>query len=115
MLIIVSIFFLDVDCCNHGEDFSSDLVALILFNCVRLEQLPIHVIELDQEVFIERKSDLAQANFIEHHERYKILFIVISMIDHVHIDDVVLDDNVIAQRRLIKRVLVLIRLGSAPQ
>ena len=64
MLIIVSIFFLDVDCCNHGEDFPSDLVALILFNCVRLEQLPIHVIELDQEVFIERKSDLAQANFI---------------------------------------------------
>ena len=71
-------------------------MTFVFFDSVCLQQLSVHAVELDQKVFIEGKSNLAQANFIEHHERDQIFLILTPMVNHVHIDDIVLYYNIVS-------------------
>ena len=87
------------------EDFKSHLLTLIVINHIRLKQLAIHMEELEQEVFVESKCDLASAHLVDHHERYPILFLLVAVVNKVHVDDVILDDYVFT---------VGIELGNVP-
>ena len=51
---------------------------------------------LDEEVFVERENYFTNSNFVEHHKCNQILLLVGSVIDHIHIDNVVLHYDVIA-------------------
>ena len=71
-------------------------MAFILLNSGLLKQLPVHTVELEQKVLIERKRDLTQANLVKHHERNQILLLFSTMVNHVHVDDVVFYYNIVA-------------------
>ena len=79
---------------NHLENVESNLLTLISCYQVRLEQFSIHLEELQKEIFIEGKGDLAMADLVDHHERYKIFLFICAMVYHVHVDDVILRDDV---------------------
>ena len=51
--------------------------------------------ELEEEIFVESEGDLALAHLVNHHEWNAILLNLATMVDKVHVDDVVLDDNVL--------------------
>ena len=80
-------------------------MALVLLNRGLLEQLPVHAVELEQEIFIKRKCYLAQPDLIKHHERYVIFLVLGPVVDHIHVDDVVLHDNIVALLRRVLRIL----------
>ena len=57
-----------INLCYHLEDFKGKLLALIFFDGFGLEQLAIHIVELNQEILIEREHYLSEANLVDHHE-----------------------------------------------
>ena len=56
--------------------------------------------ELDKEVFVEGKSYLFHPDLIYHHEGDFVLLFLCSIVDHIHIHDIVLYSNPIAGRLL---------------
>ncbi len=79
---------------NHLENVESDLLALISCYQIRLEQFSIHLEELQKEIFIEGKCDLAMADLVDHHERDKIFLFICAMVNHVHVDNVIFSHDV---------------------
>ena len=88
------------------KDFEGHLLTLIIANHDCLKKLAIHMEELEQKIFVERECNLALTYLINHHERDAILFSRLSVVDHVHIYDVVFNNNVItlAEGRQVLRV-----------
>ena len=81
---------------------------LILLNSVRLQQLAIHPIKVDQEVFVKGESHLAKAHLIDHHERDLVLFVFLAVVDHIHVHDVVVHHDVLAKILIILALLVTV-------
>ena len=80
-------------------------MAFILLDSGLLKQLPVHAVELEQEVLIVRKRNLAQTSLIKHHEGDKILLLIGPMVDHIHVNNVVFNHNIVA-------LLWVVRLAS---
>ena len=52
--------------------------------------------ELEEEIFVKSEGDLAQAHLVNHHERNTILLNLVTVVDQVHVNNIVLDNNVLA-------------------
>ena len=99
------VVFGDIDSGYHLENLRGNFVAFILLDSGLLKQLPVHAVELEQEVLIVRKRNLAQSNLVKHHEGDTILLLVGPMVDHIHVDNVVFDHNVVALLRVVWNTL----------
>ena len=56
--------------------------------------------ELDQEVFVERKCYLFHPNLIYHHEGDFVFLFLCPVVNHIHINDIVFHSDPIASRLL---------------
>ena len=71
-------------------------MALVVLNRVCLEQLTVHAVKLDQKVLVEGEVDLAKTHLVDHHEGDFVFLRGWPLVDHVHVDDVVLHENVVS-------------------
>ena len=95
----LELFFLylwQVNRSDQGKQVARDFITFVLTDCVRLEEFAVHTIELDEEILVKRERDFAQTNFIYHHEWNLVFFFVVTMVDHVHVNDVVLHDDIVS-------------------
>lgn len=51
-------------------------MTLFIFNSICLQKFAIHIIELNKEVLIKWKHYFSEANFVNHHERDLIFFVI---------------------------------------
>ena len=80
---------------------------MCVVNDVCLKKLAVHMEELEQKVLVKSECDLAFADFINHHEGDLIFLFLVSVIYHVHIDNIVLNNDVVAVRVELWHVLAL--------
>ena len=73
-------------------------MTLVSINDICLQQLSIHLEELQEEVFVKGKGNLALADFVYHHECDLVFLVIVAVVDHVHIHNVVLCHDVVSVR-----------------
>jgi len=75
-----------VEICHNIEDFKTELTTLFFVKSGGLAKFANHMKVLDEEIFVERKNYFTYSHFIQHHKCNQILFLICSVVYHVHVD-----------------------------
>ena len=90
------------------EHFEGHLLALSIVDDVLLKQFAIHAEELEQEVLVKGERYLALAHLVYHHKRDAIFLRLVAVVNHIHVDDVVLHHDIVSLSIIRREVTAVI-------
>ena len=92
--LILLVFFVAAHFRDEFETHLCHLITLVVVIELSLEQLAVHLEKVDPKLTVAIKEDDTVAAHVHHHETNAGLLLLSPIVDHVHVDHVIFQDNV---------------------